>query len=417
MVHDKSLPSPPHSIGMLRTPASKSGMLLQDGHSSSSSSDSSSSDDEHDEQSVPPAISYPQVLVSTTLDPPKLSGQRQGAPVHITPTFASLNSPTNSQASQASRIVSRSIPDSPTFSSLVKRKSEIDHLQQLARSNPSSQSRSSTGSTGSQMSVEKQLTQSPRSDVASEPSASPRRKDAVNNVSPPALDNDITMSQHLYEAELAWDHAAEPENVFVSQQPSQAVEFELLTQPPSQLQLGTFPFHNHRKSRNTGSSQAAPASSMPFRPSPPVPLTEKAFAASTPQPQPMRRQTRSQSRGPEPAPVQTMLQSTPVKRTISSKTPSTPRTPKAKSAKPRSRSFRSGTLQITPLAQSQPSTIAEETSQQLQQGLTAEELLNMHNPLHHFNGSPGRSQSSFESMDFADLQTQAPYDSQPMTQY
>ncbi|KAF5321806.1 hypothetical protein D9619_000638 [Psilocybe cf. subviscida] len=417
-IDNETLPSPPHPNGMLHTPVSETRVLPQHESSSSSSSNSPSLQGEQNKPHTSPVIPYPEESVAATPNAPR---QQHGVLGHVTPTFASLNSPTNSQVSQASRTTPNSIPNSPSFSSLVKRKSETEHQQQLSRSNLSSQSRSSagtSGSSGSQMSVEKQLTQSPRSDIASEVNASSHRKIAMHDsFSPPGLDGDVTMSQNLYKVELAWDRAEEPENVFLSQQPSQAVEFELLTQPPSQLQLGTFPFHNHRKSRNAGVSQAEPTSSMSFRPSPTVQAMENTFAASTPQPQPARRQTRSQSRGPEPAPVQAKLPSTPAKRTTSSKAASASRTPKPKSTKPRSRSFRSGTLQITPLAQPQPSTITEETSQQLQQGLTAEELLNMHNPLYHFNGSPGQSQSSFQSMDFAELQTQAPYESQPMSQY
>jgi len=226
-----SLPSPP---------ASSPPPLSPDGETVNSSGAPASSPDHNASQTLP---NVPQQLSTNVLSRPDTPTMPQHLvqPTEnrqVTPTFASLSSPTGSPALPA-------VPGSPPFDSLVyeavngKRKREDEHFS-LAQS-PSSQlhnsqeSQNSLSSSGSQDSVEKQLTQSLDDDAEYS-----QLRPQITQSQPEELD-DYTSApaqtdQASYKGELQW--MAESSQVTTLQpRSSQATSHHPLA--PLQTQLST----------------------------------------------------------------------------------------------------------------------------------------------------------------------------------
>jgi hypothetical protein len=356
--------------------------------------------------------------------------QAQHPDLSSPPTFASFNSP-----AATPRPVS--IPPSPSFSSLVSKKRRLDfdvseheptsRIKSLrSRSHPLSQSTSMESST-SQASVAKQLTQS-LSDDDSESD-----EDALDDVhdleqeipkqsSKPVaaeLNTDDPKEGELYEEELSWgsensDETADPLAIFES--PSQ---------PPSQFQFDTFPLHHHGPKKHRPPPIETVPSSSAFLPlSAPAPLSSPTFAISTPTRQNwyqpvVRRKSSSKQSLHEPELDQEGTQMSPENSQLQSMNGASPASNSKLSSKKKS-VFRSGTLHITPiaLAPESPSPKEDEKSIQLEQV----------DPISHeiqdFPAALDTSQDymdldnsdSFDDFSYPPLQTQAPYESQTMSQ-
>uniref|UniRef100_A0A8H8CJV3 C2H2-type domain-containing protein n=1 Tax=Psilocybe cubensis TaxID=181762 RepID=A0A8H8CJV3_PSICU len=345
-----------------------------------------------------------------------------------THSFAALSSPTESSAS----FTAPDIPHSPSFSSLVdrsfKRKSDNDFYHKpvakkgrLYRHHPLSQSANS--STGSHASVEQHLTQSFESSEDGHESGED-------------LDNDDTSSQNFshhskssepedptHHSKL--DHSITRPDAFQDPQFTQSsstedshfvgAHYELLTQGPSQFQTqpptASFPLHFHRP-KTASSSQMEHLS-------PPVPLSSLKYATSTPQ----QRQNWYQPPTLQCGVNQSIDQSGAVENcnldasNSNNAVACSQRSQGQNSSK--SKKFRSGTLQISP---------AQLSQNRINEEIPAREQALVHNDtlLHdiygdilnqHDSQSYMDSSQSVDDFSYPPLQTQAPYESQSMSQY
>ena len=311
--------------------------------------------------------------------------------VESTPKFASLSSPADSPASLA-------IPNSPAFSSLIssKKRKLVFHIPENAtpsklhhsRSHPFSHSSISHSSTGSQMSVEMQLTQS-----LEEPDEDISDRDAM------CEDENETPEFHLPESDP---------------QPDQ-----------SEPQLNFFPIHFH-KTKSCSPTIPHPTqpefdSSAPLQLSSPAPLASPTFAASTPQRQNWYQSTLVRKRGKKPGPEEEVTKSTPspTKSDASASQSGDRRscTPRSKSAT-KSKKFRSGTLQIktmAPLPEPIPegSETCESPPDQDQIRLQDVDEADENNSPQSYMDLDSQSTQDYS---YPPLQTQAPYQSQSLSQ-
>lgn len=392
----------------------------------------------------------------------------------VHPTFASLGSPAGSLTS----FQIPASPTFSTLVRGANKRKETSETQQegkRSRQDDSSLESVSAVSTGSQRSVEEHLTQTSEGDVrdnnesdedigCSQPDCS--REDVV--MIPPPSEAPLSSSsllpessqQSAYKGELSWDepHVLSPR--FISQpscgssQERSIKPFpESLSQPPSQLQLASSIYRTKSSSPLLQTSQFDANSSilsLPLNPAALLVSPPTGFIASTPQRQtwyqsaPRRRVSsrstsgamtpKPSSRGPEPTGAlpdtgeeQSQLQQ------CASKTRQTPHPRESPSIK-RS-GFRSGTLQLTPSAshhqidsQSQsparPQPITSHT-------ITDEDTRNV-SPVRHDSAIPEERPNSWETQSQSDqhslmspnmsstsyppLQTQAPYQSQSLSQ-
>lgn len=215
-------------------------------------------------------------------------------PEQMENSFASLSSPADSAASFAVA----DIPNSPSFSALVKnsvkaRLTFSSHVSDnsvasgsgVSQNHPLSQSTSS--STGSHISVEQQLTQTPESDSEEENQDEDRvsnRADVTlgpshreTNASSSQLHSNCVQNAELPPLELQ-DHNFTQESEF------QPANYDLLSQAPSQFQVDSFPYHYHgAKSKASMSSQIQSQPTPSLQLSPPAPLHSPGYATSTPQ--------------------------------------------------------------------------------------------------------------------------------------
>ncbi|KAF8969449.1 hypothetical protein BDZ97DRAFT_1795694 [Flammula alnicola] len=449
-----SLPSPPASSPPFYVARSQAGPLP----TRQSSSTPPTSESQEENQPLPePSTAGKATKAAVPSATPELEASQEQRAIVSTPTFASLSSPADSPAPLP-------IPNSPSFSSLVERpnkrklafevpenapQSKLYHSQ----SHPLSQSTSSFSSTGSQLSVEMQLTQSPESgsegddsdeDAVGEideaeqlPLEHVTASDSSDAVAPAPVTNK-DQEQELYKAELPWDPSQhqESQNAFSSEPDSSMQEsgsgvanFDLLTQPPSQFQYESFPIHHHGpkiSSRLPHPIETDPSSSAPLHLSSPAPLSSPTFAVSTPQRQnwyqpPVRRQRSSKKIDPH-AVDEDASKVSPVKPEVPSSRPNDrrrSRTPKPKNTQKKS-AFRSGTVQITPVS-IPPEPIPEEPQdkpQHLHDDPMSQDVA------YGFDNSQTQSQpymdlddSQSHDYSYPPLQTQAPYQSQTMSQF
>ncbi|KAF9569100.1 hypothetical protein CPC08DRAFT_718472 [Agrocybe pediades] len=336
----------------------------------------------------------------------------------LTPTFASLRTSFDSPKPL-------SVPDSPCFSSLVslvpKRKLTFD-----APENSSPKKRSTASSAGSQLSVELQLTQSPKDDDEDADDADEEDDDDDDDSTDrPALDASSNpdddpsgqgaepsaemataaiagSGQEFYKGELRWG-LSQPEEPWQTHNPSEQgsltqesdsnrADLELLTQPPSQLNHANFPIHHHTPSNP---SSVDPNSSASLHLST-AKLASPVFASSTPQKQtwyaPAVKRTRSNTKVSAETP-----KSSPAK----SERPAHMRYTRSTS---KTRVFKSGTLHLTPAKATNPNPepISEEHASQ------------------DYPNNQESQQSTDSSLSFPDsyppLLTQAPCGSQSMSQ-
>ncbi|CAA7260049.1 unnamed protein product [Cyclocybe aegerita] len=335
------------------------------------------------------------------------------------PSFASLSSPAGSPPLL-------DIPKSPSFSSLVarstKRKSPV---KPASRRHPLSQSSSSDSSTGSQLSVERQLTQSPVS--GSEENGGPDASGEDDFLNPPGhlpiSQPGSSQAPDMYAAELEWHSSvSQNDSNTVSQSPPQGpmlATLESFSQPPSQFE--SFPIHDHGSKPKVASAfPESPSSSPSLALSQPVPLASPTFAISTPQQRqnwyqaPPRRRHSSQSSGQSPK-FEDPPNASPPKRDLAASRASrrASRPPKFKKV------FRSGTLQITPA----PRPITEELDTQhadhsdaLLQDVLAVQY-NTYDPWANSQTQDYMDSSQSQDLSYPPLQTQAPYHSQILSQF
>jgi hypothetical protein len=300
--------------------------------------------------------------------------------VESTPTFASLGSPADSPAPLP-------IPNSPAFSSLIssKKRKLVFHMPENAtppklyhsRSHPLSHSSISQSSTGSRISVEIQLTESIEEDISD--------RDAMGE------DENETPEFHLPESD-----------------------------PQSEPQLSSFPIHFH-KSKGFSPTQPEFDSSAPLQLSSPAPLASPTFAASTPQRQNWYQSAVVRKRGkkaePEEEPVKLAPSPSKSDASASQSGDRRSRTPRSKSAN-RSKKFRSGTLQIKTMAPL-PDPIPEGSE-------TCEPPPDQDQAMSQDMGEADENNTSQSYLDldsqstqdysYPPLQTQAPYQSQYLSQ-
>lgn len=307
------------------------------------------------------------------------------------------------------------LPDSPSFSSLVNQPAKRK-LAFGAPENPPSKkstfgrhplsqalSSTSTSSASSQLSVELQLTQSPEDDadedVHSDLDHSDDGSSGRDTVEPsnPLSSAAAGSEKDLYRSELRWD-LSQPEasqvlndsqqSIITQETDSNPEGMELLTQPPSQFQYEGFPIHHHgpKKPKPNQISLVTPNSTAPLHLSVPVTLSSPIFAASTPQKQNWYAAVPKRTRSSVKVPSEDVSTPSPAKPTYMRQTRSTSK----------SRTFKSGTLQLTPVkaGKSAPEPIAEETDQGSQK-------------------SSMDSSQSFQDFSYP-LLTQAPYQSQSL---
>ncbi|PPQ77732.1 hypothetical protein CVT25_011167 [Psilocybe cyanescens] len=352
-------------------------------------------------------------------------------------SFASLSSPAGSSTSFSAP----DIPNSPSFNSLVeksgKRKLAADapenpaaKYSKLYRQHPLSQSANS--STGSRVSVEQHLTQSLESEDESEGGRDIDNEDVLSLESSDhegSVDGLSSSQDAAYQTELPWD-ISQPEasQSHEATQPSYTQEsqfeggnYDLLSQAPSQFQtqvVESFPFHFHAPKAST-SSQMEPKLSAPLHFSPPGPLRSPKYATSTPQRQnwyqpPHKLQCSISQKGDQTGADENQTSSSKKSAQVIIHSQRSQYRDPSKSKK-----FRSGTLQISPPA--------------LSQGRTAEELLprerdSVHDDalldgiysdiiVNHDSQSYMDSSQSLDDYSYPPLQTQAPYESQSMSQF
>jgi hypothetical protein len=310
--------------------------------------------------------------------------------VESTPKFASLSSPADSPAPLA-------IPNSPAFSSLIgsKKRKLAFHIPENAtpsklhhsRSHPFSLSSISQSSTGSQMSVEMQLTQS-----LEEPDEDISDQDAVGE------DENETPELHLPESDPQSDQ--------------------------SEPQLNSFPIHFHKPKSCSPTiphpTQPEFDSSASLQLSSPAPLASPTFAASTPQRQNWYQSAVVRKRGKKPEPEEVVrLTPSPAKSDASASQlgDRRSRTPRSKSAT-KSKKFRSGTLQIktvAPLPEPIPEgpETCESPPDQDQIMLQDVDEADENNSSQSYMDLDSQSTQDYS---YPPLQTQAPYQSQSLSQ-
>ena len=293
--------------------------------------------------------------------------QKQTPPVNPI-TFASLSSPEPEQPPFLLEV-----PDSPSFTALVERPNKRKRTSNLglvshneAHANqlyPPPLSQSSSASFASQNSVEAQLTQT---------------QEPVEDY----LRSHLDSHHHL-------------ENL------------PAMSQPPSQLRLDPeFPLHFHdrlqgstSKARRTGLDPNHPIAAPPLTPSSPV--SSPIFAVSTPVRQnwyqpPLKRRKRSvcDDKNSDPSPSKMESFVSPMKM------------------------FRSGTLQIKPTSLSEESKAKHINLDALPSGTNRQNNLaaRSQSPDDLYSQSSHDSSDPFENNSYPTLQTQAPYQSQILTQ-
>ncbi|KAF8914183.1 hypothetical protein CPB84DRAFT_1956933 [Gymnopilus junonius] len=330
---------------------------------------------------------------------------------NLTPTFASLGSPAGSQASLA-------IPGSPTFSSLVNRPAK--HVLTFDTPENPSPKRSYTGrhhhfssqshlsrrlSTGSQVAVEQQLTQldddefsssegesdnnsdkDTAEDDISDPQSSEKDEMEVDTPNSQATSFPATQGPDAYKSELNWA-LSQPESSQHQVSQPEMLHMDLLSQPASQFQHPTFPFHMHGPKKSIPGTQPEADSSLLL--GTPAPLSNPAFAASTPNRQNWYQPPLSRTPSSQKAKSPLIAQGRPASSSVKSVQPSAQSQSLLHSRNlSKSKKFRSGVLQIMPA----PSETVIQESQS-------------------YRDSSQPYQESFL------LQTQAPYQSQSLSQF
>lgn len=346
------------------------------------------------------------------------------------PTFASFNSP-------AATPQPVSIPASPSFSSLVSKKRRLNfdvpeheptpRTKPLrSRSHPLSQSTSTESTSASQASVAMQLTQSLSDDDSdSDEDALVEVDDLEQEVqeqSGKPVAAELNMGdpkEELYEDELSWGSENSEETAHA------LANFGSLSQPPSQFQFDSFPIHHHGpKAHRPPPIETVPSSSALPPLSAPAPLSSPTFAISTPirqnwyQPVVRRKSSSKQSlheseldrEGTQMSLENSQLQS------MNGASPAS----KSKLTSKKKSVFRSGTLQITPISLIPESPPPKEDEKVLQ----LEQVDSIPHGIQDFSVALDTSQDymdldnsdSFEDFSYPPLQTQAPYESQTMSQ-
>lgn len=365
----------------------------------------------------------------TLIKPRNPDGISRQAPSPLTfsnqiTSFASLSSPEPERTS-----FSLEIPDSPSFSSLVERpnkrkvtsniadsinKTHADQLHPLSLSHPAS------ASFDSQNSVEAQLTQTEQDDDDIDQDEDlDLRHHSFNELLSQAPDIPIPSFGLIHENgdcrdELQWgpsqpaDEYLMSDPISQSQSTSHLENLPVMSQPPSQLRLDSeFPLHSHDRPRcstsKTPHAVLDPSAAMPLSsPSP----TSSPFAVSTPVKQnwyqpPLKRRKRSDKNSD----------------TSPSKAEASASQTKSK------KMFRSGTLQITPASLSEESKAKHATVDALPMDTDpdANRQNNLATPdsrydLEISSQSSQDSSNLSESISYPALHTQAPYQSQSLTQ-
>jgi len=379
-------------------------------------------------------------------------------------TFAALSSPTGSHASLA-------IPASPSFSSLVhrpKRKPAFDSPEPQLRKQQNtglqitSKPSASFTSTDSRKSVEKQLNQRPPSeedddeddedyeesshdeddedeDEDDDEDGDGDEHEGVRGEEDDAMDvsqhspsapssgssrlNPTDSTQDLYKAELEWPSS----NPAVSEElpQSQASDIQIhgtlaepasFSQPPSQFEQSTFPFHNHNR-RTTSQLHDIHTdidTSASLALSSPAPLVSPTFAVSTPQRQAWYSNPLVRRRSSMKIEHSTSAESTPKPSSPRQKEAPIPTVSPASAHSHRSRTpkktvFRSGTLNLGTSALP-PEPIAEEPEDHL-----IRDIMAVRDETYDPWAGTQISESS-QDMSYPPLQTQAPYQSQSLSQ-
>jgi len=356
--------------------------------------------------------------------------------VESTPTFASLSSPAGSPAPLA-------VPNSPAFSSLVRPNKRNLVFDIPENTTPPKLYESqiqplSHSSTGSQMSVEMQLTQSLEEDgsdqdpICEDESETPgfqvpRSDPGLEGPLAPTPTSPLTQEDSLYNAELRWDSSqpgpSQENDTETESRESFQNDLDSWSQPPSQLK--SFPIHYHRPKSSSPAiphpTQLECGSSSPLQLSSPVSLASPTFTVGTPQRQNWYQSAVVPKRSKRMDPEEHMKPSpSPKISDVSASQPSDrSRTPRSKPAS-KSKKFHSGTLQIMP-APSLPEAIPEE-SQTFEPPLDQDQTMSQDMAGQaEENNSPQSymdlDSQSTQDYSFPPLQTQAPYQSQDLSQF
>ncbi|KAF8812244.1 hypothetical protein BYT27DRAFT_7207677 [Phlegmacium glaucopus] len=339
-------------------------------------------------------------------------------------SFASLSSPESERAP-----FSFEIPDSPLFSSLVERPNKRKITSNIADSksrnkthanepHPFSLSQPPSSLFDSQKSVEVQLTQTEQDDddIDQDEDLDLRHHSQTPGI--PFPSSGLIRKRNGCKEELQWEPSQPAEEYLTSDPISQSQSIghhhlenlPVTSQPPSQLRLDSeFPFHFHDRPRGSISEVPQtvldPSAAMPVNPS--SPASSPTFAVSTPVKQnwyqpPLKRRKQSDKKS-EPSPLKAGASVSPTKS---------------------KKMFRSGTLQIMPASLSEESKAKHATVDALPMDIdsTASRQNNLATPdspcdLDIFSQFSQDSSDLFESISYPALQTQAPYQSQSLTQF
>jgi hypothetical protein len=322
------------------------------------------------------------------------------------------------------------MPDSPSFSSLVKRhhkRKRTSKLRSVLRNKthanqpyPLLLSQPSSASSASQNSVEAQLTQTQDDDdMDQDEDLLPYHSSNTLLLQAPDISIPSFGSIHEHD-ELRWELSQPAEEYLKSDPTSQShsdghhhlENLPVMSQPPSQLRLDSeFPLHFHdrpqcstSKAPHTVQTELDSSVAVPLNLS--SPASSPIFAVSTPVRQnwyqlPLKRRKRSTCDDNNSDPSPSKMEEAFVSPTKSK------------------RMFRSGTLQITPGSLSEEFKVKHANVDVLSLGANRQDNLatRSHSPYDPFSQSSQDSSKSSEINSYPVLQTQAPYQSQIFTQF